>query len=512
MATRTSNRAVLYLRSSKDRSDVSIDAQRRELTDLAGQRALVVAGEYSDVVVSGSEEIRPGLSRLVEDMRARGRPWGTVLLLDTSRLARQPIIAVMFERDAERAGVRVVYKSIPDDDPISGMLLKNVFRGIDQWHSLTSKRKGLAGMAENVRQGWRAGGRAPRGYRLVSIGTGTVREGSEVEKTKLEPNDDAPVVSEYLRMRADGIGRGVLARQLKIPWPRTSLNGMEWNALTYAGHTVWNVHNEHGTGGYKGGAKRRPRDEWVIQRDTHPALISDAVAETLLAKLDAAGMPSRRDRGGAYLLTGLLRTPAGEAWKGGRTPKFEFYRASMGSKTRSIAAARVDATVIDTVARDLQSSSFVAAAVKATREKFALVHSEEIAEARQEIVALELRAGRFLEMASELQSAAPVLRKIDELERQRATIEQRILAWEKDDEAAQALANITDAQVRTMLGRMADEIRVYERAELRDFLGSILDRIELDPEAATLQVCYRIPLRGVLNVASPRGFEPRYSP
>ena len=257
MPSRTSTRAVLYLRSSKDRSDVSIDAQRRELAALASQRGLTIAGEYSDIIVSGSDEVRPGLSRLVEDMRARGRQWGTVLLLDTSRLARQPIIAVMFERDAERAGVQVVYKSIPDDDPISGMLLKNVLRGIDRWHSLTSKRKGLAGMAENVRQGWRAGGRAPRGYRLVSMGTGAVREGSEVEKTKLEPNDEAPVVSEYLRMRAEGIGRGVLARQLKIPWPQTTLNGMEWNALTYAGHT----HNEHGMGGYKGGVKRRPRDE-----------------------------------------------------------------------------------------------------------------------------------------------------------------------------------------------------------------------------------------------------------
>ena len=81
----------------------------------------------------------------------------------------------------------------------------------------------------------------------------------------------------------------MLARRLKLTWPRTSLNGMEWNALTYAGHTVWNVHNEYGSEGYKGGVKRRPRDEWVIQRDTHRALISDAIAETLLANLEAAG-------------------------------------------------------------------------------------------------------------------------------------------------------------------------------------------------------------------------------
>jgi hypothetical protein len=63
-----------------------------------------------------------------------------------------------------------------------------------------------------------------------------------------------------------------------------------------------------------------------------------------------------------------------------------------------------------------------------------------------------------------------------------------------------------------MLGHMADEMRLYERGALKDFLGSILDRVELDPEQQTLQVCYRIPLRGGNSVASPREFEPRLPP
>jgi hypothetical protein len=73
MPTRLSNRAALYLRSSKDRSDVSIDAQRRELKALASQRGLNVVAEYADVVISGTEENRPGLTRLIADMRRRGR-------------------------------------------------------------------------------------------------------------------------------------------------------------------------------------------------------------------------------------------------------------------------------------------------------------------------------------------------------------------------------------------------------------------------------------------------------
>lgn len=51
---------------------------------------------------------------------------------------------------------------------------------------------------------------------------------------------------------------------------------------------------------------------------------------------------------------------------------------------------------------------------------------------------------------------------------------------------------------------MADDMQLYERGELKDFLATILDRVELDPEEATLQVCYRIPLRGGNSVASPR--------
>ena len=347
---------------------------------------------------------------------------------------------------------------------------------------------------------------------MATIETGAIREGAQVTKSKLEPNADAPIVAEYLRLRAEGISRTTLQRQLNIAWPTTSLIGTEWNALTYAGHTVWNVHNEYGSEGYKGGVKRRPRSEWVIQRDTHPALVSDAIAETVLQQVERASHRDTRQTSATYLLTGLLKTPAGAPWHGNRTAQSEFYRAKAASGTRSMLSAKIDRTVIETVARDLQSPGFVAAAVKSLREKFALTHAEEIAAARAEIAKLDDHSSQLLEMAVKLKSRAPVLRKVDDIEDQRSEIERRILAWEKDDESSQALADITDAQVKTMLGRMADEMQLYERSELKDFLATILDRVELDPEESTVQVCYRIPLRGGNSVASPRGFEPRLPP
>jgi len=238
-------RAALYLRSSKDRHDVSIDAQRRELAELAKARSCKAVEEFADAVESGKDEDRPGFQRLIAAVRNPRRGWDTLLVLDTSRIARRRHLALMFERECERAGVRLVYKSLPETDPVTEMLLKSILQAMDEWHSLTSRAKGLTGMRENVRQGFRAGGRAPRGYQLEAVDTGATRDGQPVRKSRLVPSPDAPAVQAYLRARAEGRPRASAG----LPGVhKTSLVGMEWNALTYAGHTVWNVHAEAGSG------------------------------------------------------------------------------------------------------------------------------------------------------------------------------------------------------------------------------------------------------------------------
>jgi hypothetical protein len=72
--------------------------------------------------------------------------------------------------------------------------------------------------------------------------------------------------------------------------------------------------------------------------------------------------------------------------------------------------------------------------------------------------------------------------------------------------AGTGLQEMADPKIRFPVYSGGRSSRRWCRAELRDFPGSILDRVELEPTAATLQVCYRIPLRSGFNVASPRGF------
>ena len=83
-------------------------------------------------------------------------------------------------------------------------------------------------MAENVKQGFRAGGRAPRGYQLKHVDTGTVRDGLPVMKTTLERSEEAARVARYLKGRALGRSRSALMSELKILEPNlTDWDGME---------------------------------------------------------------------------------------------------------------------------------------------------------------------------------------------------------------------------------------------------------------------------------------------
>uniref|UniRef100_UPI0032174549 HAMP domain-containing protein n=1 Tax=uncultured Arthrobacter sp. TaxID=114050 RepID=UPI0032174549 len=155
----------------------------------------VAEGDLS-VTISGTgskttDSLTESVGAMLRELRNPRRGWDTILVLDTARIARRRHLSIIFEEhECKRAGVKVIYKSLPESDPITEMLLKSILQAMDEWHSLTSKAKGLAGMAENVRQGFRAGGSAPKGYRLESIATGTIREGQPVTKSKLILGDD----------------------------------------------------------------------------------------------------------------------------------------------------------------------------------------------------------------------------------------------------------------------------------------------------------------------------------
>lgn len=477
-------RAALYVRSSKDRSDVSIDAQRRELAQLAQARQFAIVEEFADVVVSGKDDNRPGFQSMLRSLKSSGRAWSAILMLDTSRLARSQYVAHVFRHEARKRGIEVIFAKTPEVDGVAGIILPAVLHAMDEVHSFLSREKGLAGMAENVRRGWRAGGRAPFGYVLERVETGAIREGEPVRKSRLVPGPDFDQVAAYLKGRARGQSQRVLMRDLGLTVSAGTLIGIERNALTYAGATVWNT--KRGT---------TPREEWVVQHGTHEAAIAVEEAEAILAKL---GTPRRTAaRGDAYLLAGILKTSAGATWHGNAG----YYRAG----TKNVSAPRLEAEVLAAVAQDLRSERFAAALVKAAKAaRPRTEEAEQLAGLEAEIRRLEGRAASFAAILPETTAKATILGQIEATEGQIREARGRAERLKADAVSAQRLREIGPADVRVLLNAMADDLDRLDRAHLKDFVAQVLEKVELDADSPTCRVHYRIAAGGV-EMASPRG-------
>ena len=509
---RETRTAAIYLRSSKDRKDVSIDAQRRELQKLATDQGIVVAKEYSDVVESAKDENRPGFQRLLSDLKSPSRTWTMLLVVDTSRLSRRRYMAQVFKHEAKKRDIQILYSKLPESDPIADMVIVGVMEVFDELHSLMSKEKGLAGMAENVRQGYRAGGRAPKGYQLLKIPTGAMREGEAVTKSRLEPSKDAPVITRYLKMRAQGISRTRILDELNLPIAKTSAVGMEWNALTYAGHTVWNVHNEKTKGsGYKGGVKHRPRSEWVIAENTHEALITTEEAEVILTQLEQSSNSRSRRTPANYLLTGILKTPGGDPWHGDGSQRYAA-RLKSTTRNRKVSQERLEKAVLDQVMKDLLSPVF---AKQLTREamKYREAHQLDPAQnQRTDVEELEKRISKMMVMASNLEDPGPALREVDKLERIRNALLAEIRRLETEYTAASMLDDISEAKIEQFLYGISEDMESLSRESLKDFLSNVIGEVTLDPATHECQINYRIGINLGDKVASPRGFEPLLPP
>lgn len=485
-------RAACYLRSSKDRAYISLAAQRHELEKLAASRSLSIATTFEDAVESGATENRPGFLALVRAIKNPARGWTYLLVYDTSRIARRRYIAQAIKHEAKKRGVTILYAKMPTDmDPVAELVLESVFEAMDEAHSLMSREKGLAGMAENVRQGWRAGGRAPFGYDLEVHHTGAVREGRPVTKTKLVPNADAPAVGHFLQARARGTTRQIAMREAGIDRVPTTMIGVEWNALTYAGHTVWNRHSDQ-----EAGTKRRPRAEWQIHRNTHQALITDAEAESLLAQLETRSVSmsvSLATTGrSTTLLAGLLCTSQGEPWvvHGKRHYRLKKTDERAG---KMVEMAMIDRAVLEQVGKDMRSDFFLAKLLEAGRRYQAATDPVAALESQISRLRREKAKAARLALSGDAETFLPL---VAERTRQIDALAREVEAIRAEAALGEQTRAMTIAQLREHLIEPAKAVE------------TMVERIVLEPDLSC-QIQYRAIRQRArwLGVASPRGFD-----
>ena len=121
------------------------------------------------------------------------------------------------------------------------------------------------------------------------------------------------------------------------------------------------------------------------------------------------------------------------------------------------------------------------------------------------MVALNAQIAKAMDMALQLATPGPALRKVDELEARRGQLVDELARLEQEQALQAALSQITPDHVRGLVHGLADEITAAERPRLKGIISSAVDRVMLDPLTLDCRIHYRIPLERTLALASPRG-------
>lgn len=288
----------LYLRLSKDDErageSLSIENQRRILTEYALKNGLTVYDEYVDDGYSGTNFNRPDFQRMIRDVDAGLVK--TVIVKDMSRLGRDYLkVGYYSEVYFNEADVHFIAINDGVDNQFENDSDFTPFRNIiNEWYAKDTSKK--------VRAVFKAKGNS--GKHLCTCPPYGYKKDESNKEQWIVDEEAAKVVKEIFSLCMKGYGPTQIARILtergidtptvhnrKCGLPATSLK-MEfpniWNTeavihilenMNYCGHTV-NFTTKKKS--YKNKKKiRLPREDWVIFKDTHEALIDEDTYETV---------------------------------------------------------------------------------------------------------------------------------------------------------------------------------------------------------------------------------------
>ena len=494
-------RVAMYLRSSKDRHDVSVDSQRREILAQIEADSAVLVKEYVDKVESAKTDRRPAFQEMMADLRRTPDIFKRLYCYDTSRFSRNEFHTKIYKYELKKAGVDIVYLKLPQENlPRSGrIMMVGMHETWDATWSEKSKEEGLRGMAENVHQGYRAGGTALFGYMLRRHKVGINKNGP-IYKSTLEPDPvNFKKAQEYLRGRLQGEPRKALAKRLGIDISTARLLYMERSALVYAGFLIWNRHNEKVDGQYVGGERERPESEWHVVPKAHPAAITESEARTIMAMTKKRSLGTRNRESG-YALSGILKCSCG----GNLVGDAGYYRCFGRCGGPKVKQKRIESTVLngilETVLTDGVMTEIIGEVNKLAQSTGE--HAREAKAIQKEIGAIRRQQDKLTDLLVEVRNQRPILDKIDALEDRRMALEGRL-------EEIRPVESRKLAADKSLLGKFlvdySNNVKAADAGGKKALLNTFIDHMEFTGDE--VKIFPALHSKTGLKVTSPRRFE-----
>lgn len=275
--------AVIYARySSSSQREASIEEQVKACTDLAERNGHAIVKIYSDSAMTGKNDMRPSLQRLLTD--SAKKLFDAVIVYSIDRLGRNlKQLLNNIDRLEKDGGVILLSVNEQFENNPSGRLFRNIMMSYAQFYSDELAVKIRRGMDYNAGKCLSTGGNIALGYKTVG----------EDKHFEIDP-ETAPIVRLIFEMYADGKTVTEITQHLNLSGIKTS-RGVPFNKNSL--HTILKNKRYKGIYTYKG----------TETPDGIPRIISDELFEKVAAIMEKnRKAPARAKAKIEYLLTTKL--------------------------------------------------------------------------------------------------------------------------------------------------------------------------------------------------------------
>jgi DNA invertase Pin-like site-specific DNA recombinase len=505
------NVAVLLLRMSFTKQDVSIPAQRDELIKLAKRKGYQVLREYADEAISGDDtERRDGFLRLRTDCE-NGPDFSIILCWHEDRLSRNdPLELGYWLKPIRDSGVVVETPAGRVDwESLGGRLIYLIEQEMRHDYLRTLSRnvsRGFLAAANKRRTG--TGGRAPRGYRHVKE-IGAAGKVVDVE-TVVDPEEAAIVrriFRDYLmpgaslRSVADGLNRdGILAARGN-PWTLQAVRYVLRNRKYCGDYVRFRYRVGKFTGVVDGEiVSRRKADglaevEPMVVRNNHKGIIDRRTFEAAQAKLATRKRDTAHRTGRRYLFSGLLRCGDCGLVMGGqphqRHPEKLFYRCQTyggGGRGACYSNSVGEDAILDCIVRVIEREYLSEKAIERLTTKFRKLAS------RRAVVPID--AGRLRKRIEDLDRqvdrgadrvlSAPetlvgtIYAKLERLRRERDRLQAELNAAVKPETGSDGGEDEKVEEAVAALRDLRSAFKDADREDLREMLRQLIVKVEVE--------------------------------
>jgi len=301
-------KAAIYARVSSTMQadeEIPITGQLEECQRYAASQGYEITNVFKDEGLTGKNERRPGFQDMMSAVRSKKCPFEKIIVWRGNRIARNALNRLALESGLATHGVELISLNEPKFEGSTRVLMLPIMAGIDEYFSAITGEDTLRGMKVLARQGFSAGGRPPKGYRIVRRTIGLKHDGSPLLRSTWEPDPDwKEKALKAFEMMAAGASSESIIQETGIVSNKSSLSTYFRNRC-FIGERVFNTQRRKG----ERRVRAKPDDPDIIRTpNAHPAIIPlDLFNQVQAMLIRRQPRPGRiRDVRNDFILTGVL--------------------------------------------------------------------------------------------------------------------------------------------------------------------------------------------------------------